>query len=106
MEHARLGFSSVGVTQPVLGIKQISVLEYFSLAQGQVHSFHWIYAVDCQGKVVSSLNMVFLQKEEVKHVASFSVKSGYRLLNKAVALCYYFFLEHHLKFCENLKCQA
>ena len=70
MECARLGLSSVGVRQPVLGIKQISGLEYFLLAQGQVHSFNWIYAVDCQGKVVSSLNMVFLQKEEVKHVAS------------------------------------
>lgn len=49
-------------SKPVLGIKQISGLEYFLLAQGQVRSFNWIYAVDCHGKVVSSLNMVFLQK--------------------------------------------
>lgn len=90
----------------MLGIKQISGLEYFLLAQGQVHSFHWIYAVDCQGKVVSSLNMVLRQKEEVTRVALFAIKSGYRLLNKAVVLCRYSFLEYHLKFCENLKAQA
>lgn len=106
MEHARLGFSSVGVRQPLLGIKQISGLEYFLLAQGQVHSFNWIYAVDCQVKVVSSLNMVFLQKEEVKHIASSAINSGYRLSNKTIVLCYYIFLEYHLKFCENLKSQA
>lgn len=76
------------------------------VAQGQVHSFNWIYAADCQGKVGASLNMVFLQKEEVKHVVSFATKSDYRLLNETVVLCYYIFHECHLKFCENLKLQA
>lgn len=71
-----------------------------------MHSFHWIYAVDCQGKIVSSLNVVFLQKEDIKHVASSAMKSSYRLSNKTVALCYYIFLGYHLKFYENLKSQA
>lgn len=65
-------------------MKQISSLEYFSLAQGQVHSLNWIFAADCQDKVVSSLNMVFLQKEEVRRVASSALKSGYRLSNETV----------------------
>jgi len=94
-----------GVRQPVLAIKQISGLEYFLLAYGQVHSFNWIYAADCQGKV-SSLNMVLLHKEEVKHVASSAVKSDYGLLNETGFLCCYIFLEHHLTFCENLSSQV
>lgn len=84
VECAKLIFSSTGGRQPALGMKQISSLEYFSLAQGQVHSLNWIFAADCQGKVVSSLNMVFLQKEEVRRVASSALKSGYRLSNETV----------------------
>lgn len=79
----------------MLGIKQISGLTYFWLAQGQVHSINWIYGVCCQGRVVSSLNMVFLQKEEDKHVASSVIKSGYRLSSKTVPSCHYVFLEYY-----------
>lgn len=58
-----------------------------------MHSFNWIYAVDCQGKIVSSLNVVFLPQEDIKHVASSAMKSSYRLSNKTVVFCYYISLD-------------
>lgn len=102
-EHTRLGFSSVGVRQLTFGIKQISALEYFLLARGQMCTTKGIYAVCCQRKVVSSLNMAVLQKEQDKRVASYIIKSGYRLSNKTVLSCRCVFLGYYFKLSENLK---
>lgn len=102
-EHTRLGFSSVGVRQLTFGIKQISALEYFLLARGQMCTTKGIYAVCCQRKVVSSLNMAVLQKEQDKRVASYIIKSGYRLSNKTVHSCPCVFLGYYFKLSENLK---
>lgn len=59
----------------MFGIRQIRALECFLLAQGQMHSIKWIYAAYCQGKVVSRLNKVVLQKEQDKRVVSYKVRS-------------------------------
>lgn len=60
-----------------------------------MHGINRIYGVCCQGKVVSSLNMAFLQKEEDKHVASPIIKSGYRLSSETVPSCHSVFLGYY-----------